>query len=417
LRDRRSLCFFFQEPEPVANEYDRELVTCSGGKIFKVDLNTSSDGSGTKWRLFRYDASKTPQWSRVAFGPEGFTYGNNAQYIQRTCVDPATYAFVMLDQSGQSPQDYSCYFKGSKIFGKESGFSERKVHYFSYTADVSSSSSTASAPPPPTGKPSPKPTTPLPTRQSSPNPNPTRKPSLKPTPLPTRQPSPYPTSKPSPKPTPLPTRQPSPKPTPRPTPRPINPVPSLPFSSRMGCGDGQRKVKIVFEKDQWNENFFFVRERSQGSRNGLAPHASTPWKSGNTVWTCDKVSGKSYCDSQTIERCLDAGDYEFVMQDGNKDNCPKLELHMENSNGQWEALITKCYMAFGGEWTRAFTTRSKPSLTIRQQKWMDTHNERRYVLFVLLVLVCLTSIVQYIHHSHTLYPCFTFLNVQAKVLV
>lgn len=161
-------------------------------------------------------------------------------------------------------------------------------------------------------------------------------------------------------------------------PPPSSPVvSSVPFSSRMGCGDGQRKVKIVFEKDQWNENYFFVRERSQGSRNGLAPHASTPWKSGNTVWTCDKVSGQSYCNSQTIERCLDAGDYEFVMQDGNKDGCPKLELHMENSKGQWEALITKCYMAFGGQWTRAFTTRSKPSLTIRQQKWLDTHNDRR----------------------------------------
>ena len=255
MRDRRSLCFFFQEPEPVANEYDRELVTCSDGKIFKVDLNTSSDGSGTKWRLFRYDASKTPQWSKVALGPEGFTYGNNARYVQRTCVDPATYAFVMLDQSGQSPQDYSCYFKGSKIFGKESGFSERKVHYFSYTADVSSfaggssssssSSSNASAPPP------------------------TRRPSPKPTPLPTRQPSP------------------------KPTPRPINPA----IGGRLAdCSSNERLFTINILADEYGKEISWKLK-----------------KEGTTLLSNDRTYNNFETD--TVEACIPEGAYTLTMND------------------------------------------------------------------------------------------------------
>ena len=86
------------------------------------------------------------------------------------CVDPATYAFVMRETKGQS-FSYSCSFKGSKIFEKESSFSGRKVHYFSYTEENSSSGGGNASTPPPTRPPSPQPS-PVPTRQPSPRPTP-----------------------------------------------------------------------------------------------------------------------------------------------------------------------------------------------------------------------------------------------------
>lgn len=137
-------------------------------KVFKIDLTTANDGSGTFWRLFRYDVA-TKRWLRVGLGPDGFTYGDKSRYVTRICVSPATHAFVMRDTNGQQP-NYIGYFKGSPIFKKADDFSDRKVHYFTYTDD--SGSTTASTPtPPPTPQPSPQPT-PVPTRQPSPKPTP-----------------------------------------------------------------------------------------------------------------------------------------------------------------------------------------------------------------------------------------------------
>jgi hypothetical protein len=136
----------------------------------------------------------------------------------------------------------------------------------------------------------------------------------------------------------------------------------------MGCGSGEKKVKIVFEKDQYNENVWYVKNRSTGQ----------------TVWNCN--SAGSYCLSETAEKCLASGDYDVVMKDGNSDGCPTFQLHMENSSGGYTPLITKCFNPDSGDtWTRHFHTKTI-SLTSRQQEWLTAHNSRRYVLFALLVL-------------------------------
>lgn len=140
-------------------------------KVFKIDLTTTDDGSGTWWRLFRYDVS-TKKWLRVGLGPDGgATYNDNTRYVKRICVVPATHALVMRDTNGQKP-NYTGYFKGAKIFEKANDFSGRKVHYFTYTDDSNQQSSGGTTPtPPPTPQPSPQPT-PVPTRQPSPKPTP-----------------------------------------------------------------------------------------------------------------------------------------------------------------------------------------------------------------------------------------------------
>jgi len=157
--------------EPLPDQNDRELGLCGDdAKVFKVDLTTGNDGSGTSWRFFRYDDS-TKKWSRVGLGPDGVVaYDGKTRYVQRICVDPATYAFVMRETKGQS-FSYSCSFKGSKIFEKESSFSGRKVHYFSYTEENSSSGGGNASTAPPTRPPSPQPS-PVPTRQPSSKPTP-----------------------------------------------------------------------------------------------------------------------------------------------------------------------------------------------------------------------------------------------------
>ena len=188
---------------PQSNQNDRELGLCGDdAKVFKVDLETSSDGSGTSWRFFRYDGS-AEKWFRVGLGPDGaVAYDGNTRYVQRICVDPATYAFVVRDTNGQQPE-YTCSFMGSPVFSNPSDFSGRKVHYFTYndgdsSSGGSSSSSTASTPPP------------------------------------TPQPSPVPTSQPSPK----------------PTPQPINPQ----ISGRLAdCNWNERLFTISLKADQYGK--------------------------------------------------------------------------------------------------------------------------------------------------------------------
>jgi hypothetical protein len=170
LRRPSARVCFFQEQKPLLDQYDRELGVCGDGeKVFMVVLTTDKDGSGSSWKLFRYDPS-AKNWVTVALGPDGAVpFGGNTQYTMRVCIDPAAYAFVMRDTNGQSP-DYNCYLKGNKLFGKESDFSARKVHYFTYAEENSSStggSSSAASTPPPSPKP-----TPMPTRQPSPKPTP-----------------------------------------------------------------------------------------------------------------------------------------------------------------------------------------------------------------------------------------------------
>jgi len=139
-------------------------------------------------------------------------------------------------------------------------------------------------------------------------------------------------------------------------PAPSPPAPYVPFSSRMGCGSGEKKVKIIFEKDNYNENKWQVKSRS----------------SGQTVWNCN--ANGNYCLTETAEKCLREDDYDVIMEDGNSDGCPRFELHMEDSSGQWRPLITKCYN--GATWTRHFHTR-QVSMTQRERQWLDAHNSRR----------------------------------------
>ena len=154
-----------QQEQEITTDQDqgnRELGLCGDNeeKVFKVDLETTEDGSKTSWRLFRYN-SKAAKWVRVALRPDGSaSYGNKTRYIQKICVAPALYAFVMRDDNKQSPK-YTCYFKGSKIFENQGDLDGRQVHYFTYSQETS---------PPPTSQPSPAPTpgptflpTPLPT--------------------------------------------------------------------------------------------------------------------------------------------------------------------------------------------------------------------------------------------------------------
>lgn len=134
----------------------------------------------------------------------------------------------------------------------------------------------------------------------------------------------------------------------------------IPLSSRMGCGSGERKIKVVFEKDNYNENLWHIQKKN----------------SNNKVLECERGNG-NYCNSQTVEQCLEADDYEVVMKDAIGDGCPKFELYMEDTNGRWQTLIKKC---FGGtQWSRHFHTKSI-SMTSRDQAWLDAHNKRRYVL-------------------------------------
>jgi len=125
----------------------------------------------------------------------------------------------------------------------------------------------------------------------------------------------------------------------------------------MGCGSGERKIKVVFEKDNYNENLWHIQKKN----------------SNNKVLECERGNG-NYCNSQTVEQCLEADDYEVVMKDAIGDGCPKFELYMEDTNGRWQTLIKKC---FGGtQWSRHFHTKSI-SMTSRDQEWLDAHNKRR----------------------------------------
>lgn len=224
-----------------------------GEKVFKVVLTTDNDGSGTFWRFFRYDPS-AQNWFRVALGPDGAVpYGDNTQYTQSICVDQATYAFVVRDQNGQSP-DYSCYLKGSKIFEKESDFSARKIHYFTYSEEESSSSggssssSTASAPPP------------------------TREPSPQPSPMPTRQPSP------------------------KPTPRPINPD----ISGRLAnCNSNERLFTISLRTDNYGEETSW----------NLKDAGGRTWLQNNRVYNNDET------DTVAGEACIPEGSYTLTVLD------------------------------------------------------------------------------------------------------
>lgn len=147
------ICFIQEEPSFEVGLNDRELggESCSAGqKFFKIDLTTTSTGSGTSWNLFRYDAVQG-KWSRYSFGPTSGVYGDNSRYVERSCVDPASYAVVVRDSKGQKPK-YSGYLKGASVFVAPSDFNGRAVHYFK-NADAPNISPT-----PPTRKPSPKPT-------------------------------------------------------------------------------------------------------------------------------------------------------------------------------------------------------------------------------------------------------------------
>ena len=150
---------------------------------------------------------------------------------------------------------------------------------------------------------------------------------------------------------------------------PVQQASTLPFTSRMGCDSGEKKVQVTFEKDSYNENKWWIENKNTNQK----------------VLECD--GNGDYCESEVVDACLEADDYQVVMQDAIGDGCPKFELRMEKSGGGWShPLIARCYN--GKEWKRHFHT--KPSrMTPREVDWLDAHNERRYVFT--LVLVCFQS--------------------------
>eukprot|EP00577_Skeletonema_sp_RCC1716_P011179 CAMPEP_0113404472 /NCGR_PEP_ID=MMETSP0013_2-20120614/18407_1 /TAXON_ID=2843 ORGANISM="Skeletonema costatum, Strain 1716" /NCGR_SAMPLE_ID=MMETSP0013_2 /ASSEMBLY_ACC=CAM_ASM_000158 /LENGTH=499 /DNA_ID=CAMNT_0000290075 /DNA_START=44 /DNA_END=1543 /DNA_ORIENTATION=+ /assembly_acc=CAM_ASM_000158 len=142
---------------------------------------------------------------------------------------------------------------------------------------------------------------------------------------------------------------------------PVQQASTLPFTSRMGCGSGEKKIQVIFEKDSYNENKWWIQKKNTN----------------NKVLECD--GNGNYCESEVVDACLEADDYEVVMRDAIGDGCPKFELRMEKSGGGWShPLIAKCYN--GKEWKRHFHT--KPStMTPREVEWMDAHNERRQTYY------------------------------------
>lgn len=149
------------------------------------------------------------------------------------------------------------------------------------------------------------------------------------------------------------------------SPPPELPSIELPFESRMGCPSGQKKIKIDFEKDGYNENVWYVVKKGTSRK----------------MLECDFDSNEEYCLSQSVEACLPADDYEVVMNDAIGDGCPKFELSMENSDGDWKKLIEKCFN--GKQWKRHFHTKTI-SMTSREIEWLEAHNERRCVFVLLL---------------------------------
>ena len=239
------------EQEPTVN--DRELGLCDGDrKVFKIDLTTTNDGSGTWWRLFRYNKT-TKKWVRVGLGPDPDgatpTYNDNTRYVRRVCVDYAAYAFVMRDTNGQKP-NYSGFFKGAKIFEKENDFNGRKLHYFTYPDENSSSGGSNSG-------------------SSASTPPPTRPPSPQPTPVPTRQPSP------------------------KPSPKPIDPN----IGGRLAdCKVEERLFTIGIKADDYGKEISWVLS-----------------KGGNTVLENSRTYDNFETD--TVDACISAGAYKLTMKD------------------------------------------------------------------------------------------------------
>jgi len=142
------------------------------------------------------------------------------------------------------------------------------------------------------------------------------------------------------------------------SPPPVLPSIEQTFESRMGCPPTQKKIKVEFEKDIYNENVWYVVKKGTNRK----------------VLECDYAPNREYCLSQTVEACLPADDYEIVMHDGFGDGCPKFELSMENSEGEWKKLIGRCYRQ--ETWRRHFHTKTI-SMTQREIEWLNAHNERR----------------------------------------
>jgi hypothetical protein len=149
------------------------------------------------------------------------------------------------------------------------------------------------------------------------------------------------------------------------------PTPSLPspitppLSSRsMGCGSGMKKVKIVFEGDQYRENKWAVVSRNSGA---------TVWQSKNYK-LCSSSNWQS-CNRETAERCLPTGDYDFHFWDEAGDGCPKLQIYMESTYGWgYDKIYGLC--KFGKQWSQHFHTRTV-QLSSRDRAWLTAHNIRR----------------------------------------
>lgn len=151
------------------------------------------------------------------------------------------------------------------------------------------------------------------------------------------------------------------------SPPPVLPSNEIPFTSRMGCPSGSKKIKVDFAKDNYNENEWYVVKKGT-NRRMLECNYNDP-------------DTKDYCLTQVVEHCLPADDYEIVMHDAIGDGCPKFELSMENSQGQWKKLVEKCYIRT--TWKRHFHTKTI-SMTSREIEWLNAHNERRCVVILSL---------------------------------
>ena len=166
-----------------------------------------------------------------------------------------------------------------------------------------------------------------------------------------------------------------------PSPTPPSPAaPTPPFSSRMGCGSGEKSVKVVFKGDQYIENKWNVKSSS-----GTTVIQSKDYKS------CSNNDWQS-CNQETVETCLPAGDYTLNFYDETGDGCGDggvFELYMESSSNNYEKIWGVCM--FKQEWSLQFHTKTV-QLNSRDMEWLNAHNVRRYVLFV---SPCLFFIIRY----------------------
>lgn len=62
---------------------------------FQLDLTTDNFGNETSWIIREQDSG-----NEVAYGPSGEEYASNTEYVEKVCIDPACYDFIIRDSYG-----------------------------------------------------------------------------------------------------------------------------------------------------------------------------------------------------------------------------------------------------------------------------------------------------------------------------